>query len=292
MSPGSCVPLHSLLSLPQQSTGQFRTADSSQRPDRVGGEYLVSSEVQLNTIPSHNNPLSMNSGKHIIIQLLRIILPTSGEMMLGILRRVHDIQKASANNDRMPNHGLLALKTSITKTDTRKTRVWALDKKLVLNFKVMAITFPNHKNASARTIGANAARTAGQPLDGSYMMLEQPQAARSTYQLYKITNGADFVLVAHYPKFYLHLLLSAMCGICCRGQVRVYMPLRCPDLLSSQPQTTQNRGPTPEDTTRSVPFDCSVPSLNASLTFVTTAIMTLQQDYQAILGGHAYLLTP
>ncbi|KAL9132582.1 MAG: hypothetical protein Q9175_006242 [Cornicularia normoerica] len=214
ISPGSCVPLRILLNLPQQSTGQFRTADSFQRPDRAGGEYLVSSELQVNTIPSHNNPLSMNSGEHIIVQLLRTILPTSGATMLEILRRMHDIQKASANNDWMPHHGLLALKTSITKTDTRKTRVWAHDKKPVLDSKVMAITVPNHKNASARTIGANAAEIAGQPLDGSYMMLELPQAARSTYQMYKITNGADFVLLAHYPKFYLHFLLSAIQGIC------------------------------------------------------------------------------
>lgn len=104
-----------------------------------------------------------------------------------------------------------------------KLGVWALDKNPKLNFKVMAITVPDHWDASARTVVAQAARNAKQPLDSSYMILKFPRAVQMAYEMHKHVSGRFLTLLIHYHKSYLHLMLLEMFENICvmKGQVRL-----------------------------------------------------------------------
>ncbi len=104
-----------------------------------------------------------------------------------------------------------------------KLGVWALDRNPKLDFKVMAITVPDHWDASARTVVAKAARDAKQPLDSSCMMLKFPQAVQMAYEMHKHVSGRFLTLLIHYHKSYLHLMLLEMFEDICvmKGQVRL-----------------------------------------------------------------------
>ena len=105
-----------------------------------------------------------------------------------------------------------------------KLGVWALDKNPKLNFKVMAITLPDHWDTSARTVVAEAARDAKQPLDSSYMMLKFPRAVQMAYEMHKYVSGRFLTLMMHYHKSYLHLMLLEMFEDNCVLQKQVYLP--------------------------------------------------------------------
>lgn len=108
--------------------------------------------------------------------------------------------------------------------EARLMGVWALDNNPMFKFKVMAITVPEHWDISARTVVAKAARLAGQPLDGSYMMLKLPRAVQSAYEMHKYTAGKYLTLLVHYHKSHLHLMLVQMCGSGCVMKGQVYLP--------------------------------------------------------------------
>lgn len=105
--------------------------------------------------------------------------------------------------------------------DARLIGVWALDKNPLLNFRVMAITVPDHWDFSARVVVAKAARLAGQPLDGSHMILKLPRAVQSAYSMQRYTTGKYFTVLIYYHKSHLHLMLVQMCETGCvmKGQV-------------------------------------------------------------------------
>ena len=96
-----------------------------------------------------------------------------------------------------------------------KMAVWSLDEDPKLDFKVMAITLPDHWDASARTVVAKAARKAGHPLDGSYMMITLPRAVKLASEMHKDAPGNYLTLLIHYHESYLHLMLVKMCGTGC-----------------------------------------------------------------------------
>ena len=93
-----------------------------------------------------------------------------------------------------------------------KEAICSLDENPKLNFKVMAITLPDHWDDSARTVVAMAARKAGHPLDGSYMVLKLPRAVQLAYEMHKDAHGKYLTLLIHYHKSYVHLMLVEMCG--------------------------------------------------------------------------------
>ena len=123
-----------------------------------------------------------------------------------------------------------------------KLGVWALDKNPKLNFKVMAITVPDHWDASARTIVANAARDAKHPLDSSYMILKFPRAVQMAYEMHKYVWGRFLTLMIHYHKSYLHLMLVEMFENRCfmKGQVRL------PHLGEDEIKASSGSNTTPE----------------------------------------------
>lgn len=92
------MPLRSLLSLAQQSTGQVGTDVSFKRPDRAYVEYLVSSELLLNIIPKHKDFPTANSGRgdwQQIYKSLRKQNATQHEMLKQIYNViVHDNTKS------------------------------------------------------------------------------------------------------------------------------------------------------------------------------------------------------
>lgn len=93
-----------------------------------------------------------------------------------------------------------------------------------LDFKVMAITVPHHWDASARTLVAEAAKIAGQPLEGSHMFLELPRAVQLTYEMHRETTGTYLTLIIMYHESHLHLMLVEMCGTSCVTKGEVYLP--------------------------------------------------------------------
>ena len=99
--------------------------------------------------------------------------------------------------------------------------VAALDYNPLLNFRVMAITVPEHWDVSARTMVAKAARLAGQPLESSSMILQLPQAAISSYRIGKDTTDGRLTVLILYHKTHLHLMLVRMseAGFVVKGQV-------------------------------------------------------------------------
>ena len=105
--------------------------------------------------------------------------------------------------------------------EARGMGVSALDYNPLLNFKVMAITVPEHWDVSARTMVAKAAQLAGQPLESSSMILKLPQAVTSTYRIGKDTTGRCLTVLVLYHKTHLHLMLVQMSkdGFVVEGQV-------------------------------------------------------------------------
>lgn len=108
--------------------------------------------------------------------------------------------------------------------EARLMGVWALDKNPMLNFKVMAISVPDHWDVSARTVVAKAARLAGQPLDSSHMILDLPQAVLSAYRMREDTASRHLMVLVHYHETYLHLMLVRMSGTGSAVKGQVYLP--------------------------------------------------------------------
>ena len=133
------------------------------------------------------------------------------DVAIKIMPNFYDIGEKIADNDWKSDPGLIALKTGVTKTDTGKMRVWILNKDLVLEFNLVAITALDHQNASYCPIVANAARIAEQPHCISYTMLNLPRASVSaahTSQMRKIIDEVDVTLTVNDDKRYLHLIFS------------------------------------------------------------------------------------
>ena len=102
--------------------------------------------------------------------------------------------------------------------------VWSLDNNPALDFKLMAVTVPDHWGEAARTLVATATRLAGHPLDGSYMIIPLSRAIQSTFQMSRYTEGKYLTLLLDYNKSYLHLMLVEMCGTGCVMKRQIYFP--------------------------------------------------------------------
>ena len=101
---------------------------------------------------------------------------------------------------------------------------WSLDNDPALDFKLMAVTVPDHWGEAARTLVATAAKFAGYPLDGSYMIIPLSRAIQSTFQMSRYTEGKYLTLLLDYNKSYLHLMLVEMCGTGCIMKRQIYFP--------------------------------------------------------------------
>lgn len=99
-----------------------------------------------------------------------------------------------------------------------------LPKNPLFEFKVIAITVPEHWDISARTVVAKAAKLAGQPLDSSSMILKLPQAILLSFKMRKDTAGRCLTMLVHYHEAHLHLMLVQMLdrGYAVEGEV--YLP--------------------------------------------------------------------
>lgn len=102
--------------------------------------------------------------------------------------------------------------------------VSALDYDPLLNFKVMAITVPEHWDVSARTMVAKAAQMAGEPLDSSSMILRLPQAVRLAYRMRIDTGHGCLVVLVYYHETHLHLMLVQMSAAGFAVKRQVYLP--------------------------------------------------------------------
>ncbi|CAD6588684.1 MAG: hypothetical protein ASARMPREDX12_003414 [Alectoria sarmentosa] len=137
--------------------------------------------------------------------------------------------------------------------DARLMGVWALDKNPRLDFRVMAITVPDHWDVSARTVVAKAARLAGQPLDGSHMILKLPRAVQSAYTMQRYTTGKYLTVLIYYHKSHLHLMLVQMCETGCVMKGQVWLPHLGEDVMmktavvssavDSDDETLENESP-------------------------------------------------
>ena len=108
--------------------------------------------------------------------------------------------------------------------NARRMGVRAMDNDPKFDFKVLAITVPDHWDTSARTVVARAAELAGQNLDGSHMMLKYPRAVQSAYAMARNSEGEYLTLLVHHNKTYLHLMLVRMCDTDCVMQGEVCLP--------------------------------------------------------------------
>lgn len=108
--------------------------------------------------------------------------------------------------------------------EARNMGISALEHNPSLNLRVLAITVPHHWDISARTLVAKAAELAGQPLDGSHMLLELPQAVQLAYEMRNQATGAYLTLIIMYQKSHLHLMLVEMQGSSCVMKGEVYLP--------------------------------------------------------------------
>ena len=102
--------------------------------------------------------------------------------------------------------------------------IWSLDNNPALDFKLMAVTVPDHWGEAARTLVATATRLAGHPLDGSYMIIPLSRAIQSAFQMSRYTEGKYLTLLLDYNKSYLHLMLVEMCGTGCVMKKQIYFP--------------------------------------------------------------------
>ena len=98
----------------------------------------------------------------------------------------------------------------------------SLDNNPALEFKLMAVTVPDHWGESARTLVANATKLAGHPLNGSHMIVPLSRAIQSTFQMSKYTEGTYLTLILDYNKTHLHLMLVEMCGTDCTMKREIY----------------------------------------------------------------------
>ena len=113
--------------------------------------------------------------------------------------------------------------------------VWALDDNPALNYKLMAVTVPNHWDRSARTHVATAIKLAGQPLDGSHMIIPLSRAIQSAFQMIRYTEGQYLTLLLDYNKSYLHIILVEMCRTGCTVKRQVCFPHLGEDELHKAP---------------------------------------------------------
>lgn len=111
----------------------------------------------------------------------------------------------------------------------------ALDHNPALDFKLMAVTVPDHWGVSARTHVATASRLAGHPLDGSHMIIPLSRATQLAFQMSRYTEGKYLTLLLDYNKSYLHLMLLEMCGTDCVMKGQVYSPHLGEDQLHKAP---------------------------------------------------------
>ena len=111
----------------------------------------------------------------------------------------------------------------------------ALDNDPTLDFKLMAVTVPDHWDESARTLVATATRLAGHPLDGSHMIVSLSRAIQSAYQMSRYNEGKYLTLLLDYNKSYLHLMLVEMYGTHCMMKGQVYFPHLGEDELHKAP---------------------------------------------------------
>ena len=102
--------------------------------------------------------------------------------------------------------------------------VWALDNNPALDFKLMAVSVPDHWDEFAHTLVANTASLAGHPLDGSHMIIPLSRAIQSTFQMSRYTEGKYLTLLLDYNKSYLHLMLVEMCGTSTIMKKQIYFP--------------------------------------------------------------------
>lgn len=117
--------------------------------------------------------------------------------------------------------------------DARLMGMRVLDKTPPLDLKVMAITVPDHWDVSARTVVAEAAKLAGQPLDNSFMILSYPQAVQSAHDLSNDTAGQYLTLIIQYNKSDLHLMLVQMSETGCMMIWQVWAPSLSEDASES-----------------------------------------------------------
>ena len=105
-----------------------------------------------------------------------------------------------------------------------KMGVWALDNNPTLEFKVMAITVPDHWETPTRTCTATAMRLAGHPLDGQHMIISASRATGLALRMNRYIKDKYLVLLLDYNKSYLHVTLVEMCGTCCTVKSQVFFP--------------------------------------------------------------------
>lgn len=126
---------------------------------------------------------------------------------------------------------------------------WALDNNPTLDFKLMAVTVPNHWDGSARTHVATGTKLAGQPLDGSYMIIPLSRAIQLAFQMSRCTEGKYLTLLLEYNKSYLHMILLEICGTGCIVKRQVYFPHLGEDKLHKAPNCLQNDGKSKDNST-------------------------------------------
>ncbi|CAF9935371.1 hypothetical protein IMSHALPRED_010203 [Imshaugia aleurites] len=118
---------------------------------------------------------------------------------------------------------------------TARMGITAFDSNPGLNFKVMAITVPDHWDAAARRQVELAAELAGYPLDGPDMIITLSQAIHSTYRLDERTEGRYLFLILDYNKSYLHIMLVQVDGRSCDMKGQAYFPHLGEDRLHKAP---------------------------------------------------------
>ena len=139
--------------------------------------------------------------------------------------------------------------------DARLMGVWSLDKNPALNFKVMAITLPDHWDDSARTVVAKAARLAGEPLDGPDMILKLPRAVQLAHEMQKDTAGTCLTILIHYHKSYLQLMLVQMCEAGCVMKGQVYLRHLGEDMILKASATDRAFDPDQDTLNQGSPSD-------------------------------------
>ena len=104
--------------------------------------------------------------------------------------------------------------------------IWSLDNNPAVQFKLMAVTVPDHWGESARALAlvANATKLAGHPLDGSHMIIPLSRAIQSAFEMTRYTEGKYLTLVLDYNKSYLHVMLVEMYGTSCIMKRQLYFP--------------------------------------------------------------------
>lgn len=100
----------------------------------------------------------------------------------------------------------------------RQMGMWTSEYDPKLDFRIIAITVPDHWDTSARTVVARAAKLAGQTLDGSHMILKYSRAVQLAYQMARHSDGTYLTLLVRCNETHLHLMLVQMCGTECKMQ--------------------------------------------------------------------------